>query len=335
MKLLMLGGTVFLGRAIVEQALVQGHEVTLFNRGQSNATLFPEIEHIHGDRDGGLEALKGRTFDACVDTCGVVPRIVGASAQFLKDAVRCYAFVSSVSVYGAPSPDGVDKSGVLATLEDPSIEEITGESYGPLKALCEAEVTAAFGNRALLIRPGLIVGPHDATDRFTYWPWRAAQGGRILAPGRRDRPIQLIDVRDLAAWIVRMLAAKSTGVYNTASVPGAVTMESLLQTCCDESDKDCDLVWIEDSFLTRHDVGAWMELPLWIPEDTDIARGFFDFKSDRAIEKSLTFRPLEDTVRATMDWSRARAEDYTWRGGLRPEREADLLSMWLRESKQR
>ena len=332
MKLLIIGGTVFLGRSIVEHALAQGHEVTLFNRGQSNSALFPDIEQIHGDRDGGLEALKGRTFDACVDTCGYVPRIVGASAQFLKDAVNHYAFVSSVSVYAEPSPDGVDEGGVLATIEDPSVEEITGESYGPLKALCEAEVTAAFGNRALLIRPGLIVGPHDATDRFTYWPWRAAQGGRILAPGRRDRPIQLIDVRDLAAWIVHMLEASETGAYNAASAPGTFTMESLLQTCCDVSDKGCELIWVEDAFLTEHEVGAWMELPLWIPEDDDIASGFFDFKPDRAIGKGLTFRPLQETVQATMDWSRSRAEDYEWRGGLRPARETELLAAWLRRS---
>lgn len=332
MKLLIIGGTVFLGRAVVEFALAHGHEVTLFNRGQSNATLFPDIERIHSNRDGGLQALAGRTFDACLDTCGYVPRIVGASAQFLKDAVNHYAFVSSVSAYAKPSPDGVDESSDLATMDDPSVEEITGESYGPLKALCEAEVTAAFGDRALLIRPGLIVGPHDVTDRFTYWPWRAAQGGRILAPGRPNRPIQFIDVRDLAAWIVRMLEAGETGVYNAASAPGTFTMESLLRTCCDVSGKDCELIWVADGFLNEHEVGAWMELPLWIPEDADIASGFFDFRADRAIADGLTFRPVEETVRATMDWSRTRAEDHHWRGGLRQEREGELLEDWLRRS---
>ena len=332
MKLLIIGGTVFLGRAVVEEALTQGHEVTLFNRGQSNSMLFPDAEQIHGDRDGGLSALSGRTFDACLDTCGYIPRIVAASAQLLRNAVHTYAFVSSVSVYGEPLPEGTDEDGSLATMDDPSIEEVTGESYGPLKALCEREVLAAFGDRALLIRPGLIVGPHDVTDRFTYWPWRAAQGGRMLAPGRPNRPIQFIDVRDLAAWIVRMLAAKSTGVYNAASTPGTFTMASLLQTCCDVSEKPCELIWADDEFLTAREVGAWMELPLWIPEDADIASGFFDFKSNRAIAKGLTFRPLEDTVAATMDWSLSRAEDYEWRGGLRPEREAELLEAWLGRS---
>ncbi|MBU1048429.1 NAD-dependent epimerase/dehydratase family protein [Candidatus Bipolaricaulota bacterium] len=332
MKLLLVGGTVFLGRVVVEQALARGHEVTLFNRGQSNPDLFSGVEQIHGNRDGGLEALAGRTFDACIDTCGYFPRIVKASAQFLKDAVQWYAFVSSVSVYGKPSFEGVDEDGVLATIDDPTIEEITGESYGPLKALCEAEITAAFGDRALLIRPGLIVGPYDVSDRFTYWPWRAAQGGQILAPGRPDRPIQFIDVRDLAAWILRMLESGEAGAYNATSSPGTWTMEELLQTCCDASEKRCELVWTDDSFLNAHEVGAWMELPLWIPEDTDMAVGFFDFLADRAIAKGLTFRPLEETVQATMDWSLSRPNDHAWRGGLRPDREATLLAEWLRRS---
>jgi nucleoside-diphosphate-sugar epimerase len=332
MKLLIIGGTVFLGRAVVESALAQGHEVTLFNRGQSNAALFPGVEQIHGNRDGGLDALAGRAFDACLDTCGYFPRIVKASAQLLKDTVRHYAFVSSVSVYGEPSPEGVNESGVLATIEDPSIEEVTGETYGPLKALCEAEVSAVFGDRALLIRPGLIVGPHDPSDRFTYWPWRAAQGGRLLAPGRPNRPIQFIDVRDLAAWIVRLLESGEGGIYNATSAPGTWNMKTLLQACCEASEKPCELVWTDDAFLNEHEVGAWMELPLWIPEDADIAKGFFDFQANRAIAKGLTFRPLEETVRETMDWSLSRADDHEWRGGLRPTREAELLEEWLRRS---
>jgi nucleoside-diphosphate-sugar epimerase len=332
MKLLVLGGTVFLGRAVVEHALTRGHEITLFNRGQSNTDLFPEVEQIHGNRDGGLDALSGRSFDACVDTCGYFPRIVKASAHLLKDTVKSYVFVSSVSVYGKPSADGVDENGVLATIDDPTIEEVTAESYGPLKALCEAEVSAAFGDRALLIRPGLIVGPHDATDRFTYWPWRAAQGGKILAPGRPDRPIQFIDVRDLAAWIVRLLESGETGAYNATSAPGTWNMETLLQTCCDASEKPCELVWTDDDFLNEHEVGAWMELPLWIPEDAEISIGFFDFLVDRAMAKGLAFRPLEETVQATMEWSLSRPNDHAWRGGLRTEREAELLEKWLRRT---
>lgn len=330
MKLLIIGGTAFLGRAVVEHALEQGHEITLFNRGQSNADLFPEVEQLHGDRDGGLDPLIGRSFDACLDTCGYFPRIVRASVQLLKDSVDRYAFVSSVSVYDEPSSEGTDEDGVLATLDDPTIEEVTDQTYGPLKALCEAEVTAVFEDRALLIRPGLIVGPHDYTDRFTYWPWRAAQGGRILAPGRPDRRIQFIDVRDLAAWIVNMLESGEAGTYNTTSSPGDLTMQTLLQTCCEMSAEDPELIWMDDAFLTKHEVGAWIELPLWIPEDDPIASGFFDFRTARAIVEGLTFRPLEDTVQATMEWSLTRPDGHEWRGGLKKEREEELLAEWLR-----
>lgn len=332
MKLLIIGGTVFLGKAVVNYALERGHEVTLFNRGQSNANLFPEVEQLHGDRDGGLDPLIGRTFDACLDTCGYFPRIVKASAQLLEDSVNWYAFISSLSVYGEPSSEGTDEDGMLATLDDPSIEKVTGETYGPFKALCETEVSAAFGDRALLIRPGLIVGPHDPSDRFTYWPWRVAQGGQILAPGRPNRSIQFIDVRDLATWIVRMLESEETGTYNIASTPGALTMNSLLQTCCDVTHKDPALVWMDDAFLVEHEVGAWVELPLWIPEDEPMAQGFFDFRADRAIAKGLTVRPLEETVRATMDWSQTRPDNHEWRGGLTKEREAELLAEWLHRS---
>ncbi len=332
MKLLVVGGTVFLGRAVVEYASARGHEITLFNRGRSNAELFPDIEKVHGDRDGGLDPLVGRSFDACLDTCGYVPRVVKASAQLLKDHVERYAFVSTASVYAAPSPDGTDEKAPLGTLDDPSVEEVTGETYGPLKASCEAEVTAAFGDRALLIRPGLIVGPHDPSDRFTYWPWRVAQGGQILSPGRPDRGIQFIDVRDLAAWIVELLESGETWTYNAMSSPGAITMEALLQACRDASAIESELVWVDDAFLTGHEVGAWMELPLWIPEDDPAARGFFDFRVDRARSKGLTLRPVEDTVRATLDWSLTRPEDHAWRAGLSRQREDELLAEWLRGS---
>ncbi len=333
MRLLIIGGTVFLGRAVVESALKQGHQVTLFNRGKSNSSLFPEVEGIHGDRDGGLGALKGRRFDACLDTCGYFPRVVRASAQWLKDSVESYAFVSSVSVYRDPSDQGTDETGALALLEDPSIEEVTGESYGPLKALCEAEVLAAFGEkRALLIRPGLIVGPNDPSDRFTYWPWRAAQGGTFLAPGRRQRPIQFVDVRDLAAWIVRMLEQNEAGTYNAASPPGAITMEDVLGTCCQVSPRACALEWVNDAFLTQHNVGGWIDMPLWIPEDSPVAKGFFDFLPARAVAKGLTFRSIAETVSTTMDWALTRGEDHSWRAGLRPKRESELLTEWLRTS---
>jgi len=328
MKLLLLGGTVYLGRAIVECALARGHDVTLFHRGQSNPDLFPETEHILGNRERNLERLAGRTFDACVDTCGYVPRIVGASVRALVDAVDRYAFVSTLSVYGEPSAEGTDESGALATIGDPRVEEINGETYGPLKALCEASVREAFEDRALIVRPGLIVGPHDPTDRFTYWPCRTDRGGEILAPGRPERGIQLIDVRDLAAWIVDLLEARESGAYNAVSPPELLTMDRMLQACLGVAETGGTLTWVDDAFLVGHEVGAWMELPLWIPEADPIARGFFDFVPDRAVSSGLSFRPIEETVRATLEWARTRPDDHEWRGGLTPKREADLLSAW-------
>jgi 2'-hydroxyisoflavone reductase len=328
MKLLVLGGTVYLGRAIVDCALARGHCITLFHRGQSNPGLFPDAEHILGDREHDLDRLAGRTFDACVDTCGYVPRIVGASARALVDAVDRYAFVSTLSVYGDPSPDGTAEDGSLATIDDPTVEEITGETYGPLKALCETRVRDAFGDRALLLRPGLIVGPHDPTDRFTYWPYRVARGGEILAPGRPGRGIQLIDVRDLAAWIVALLEQRESGAYNAVSPPEGLSMERMLGACLEVAGAEGTFTWVDDGFLVEHGVGAWIELPLWIPEEEPIARGFFDFLPDRAVSAGLTFRPIEETVRATLEWARTRPDDHEWRGGLTPEREAELLGSW-------
>ncbi len=328
MKLLVLGGTMFLGRTIVECALARDHEVTLFHRGRSNPNLFPEVEHVLGDRECDLDRLAGRSFDACVDTSGYVPRIVKTSATTLADAVGRYAFISSLSVYGEPSPDGTDEDGPLATIDDPTVEEITGETYGPLKALCEAEVRTVLGERALIVRPGLIVGPHDPTDRFTYWPHRVARGGEMLAPGRPGREIQLIDVRDLALWIVDMLERRESGIYNAVSPPSALSMERLLCACLEVAKSDGELRWVDDGFLVEREVGAWIDLPLWIPEGNPIACGFFGFTSDRAASKGLTFRPIEETVRATLEWAQSRPDDHEWRAGLTREQEDALLREW-------
>ncbi|MBM3497007.1 MAG: NAD-dependent epimerase/dehydratase family protein, partial [Armatimonadetes bacterium] len=213
-RLLVLGGTVFLGRHLVAEALARGHRVTLFHRGRHGADLFPEAERILGDRDGGLSALADESWDAVVDTSGYVPRVVGAAARMLAPAVGFYVFVSSVSVYADFSPVGMDEDAPLGQMADPSVEEITGETYGPLKALCESEVRSAFGARCAVVRPGLIVGPHDPSDRFTYWPVRCQRGGEVLAPGDPERPVQFIDAGDLAAWIVTMCVRQAGGVFN-------------------------------------------------------------------------------------------------------------------------
>src|SRR4051794_14737210 len=204
MKLLILGGTIFLGRYLAKAALERGHDLTLFNRSQHNSELYPDVEQLRGDRDGGLDVLRGRRWDAVVDTSGYLPHLVRASAELLADAVEHYTFISSISVYPHFRSLGQDESAPVGTLDDPSVEEITGESYGPLKTLCEQAVEQALPGRTLVVRPGLIVGPHDPSDRFTYWVHRVAQGGELLAPESPNWHTQIIDVRDLADWTLHM-----------------------------------------------------------------------------------------------------------------------------------
>jgi 2'-hydroxyisoflavone reductase len=325
MKLLILGGTVFLGRHLVEAALAQGHEVTLFNRGQHNPDLFPAIEKLRGDRDGDLTALQGRRWDAAIDTCGYVPRVVRASADLLAGAVDRYIFISSISVYDESNAPGMDESAAVGTLQDESVEEITGETYGPLKALCERAVQDALPGGALVIRPGLIVGPHDPTDRFTYWPHRVAQGGEVLAPGRPGHPVQVIDVRDLAEWTLPMVQAGETGVYNATGPDYVLTMGALLDICQAVSGGDATFTWIDERYLLDQGVQPWSELPLWIPEDQDTL-STTDVR--RAIAAGLTFCPIAQTVADTLDWAATRPADHAWRAGLDREREQTLLQAW-------
>ena len=329
MKVLFIGGTVFLGRATVEAALARGHEVTIFNRGKSDPHAYPQVEHLLGDRDGNLEAIQGRTFDAVVDTCGYVPRVVRQSAQLLADTVDRYVFVSSLSAYAEPSAVGATEDAPLARLPEGTsedLEEVNGETYGPLKVLCEEQVEQALPGRALLIRPGLIVGPCDRTDRFTYWPWRAAQGGEILAPGRPERGVQFVDVRDLGEWIVHLLEMGKAGAYSAITSP--MPMQDLLESCVSVSGSDGTLTWVDDAFLLERGVGMWMEMPLWIPESEPTAAGFFSYSNAKAVRDGLAFRPLDDTVRATLDWVHTFAEDHEWRAGMKAEREAEILREW-------
>jgi 2'-hydroxyisoflavone reductase len=325
MKLLILGGTVFLGRHIVEAALARGHEVTLFNRGQHNPELFPNVEKLRGDRDGNLAALIGRRWEAVVDTCGYVPRIVRASAWVLAPLVEHYTFVSSLSVYADTSQPGLSEGASVGKLEDENVEQVTGETYGPLKALCEQAVEEALPGRALHVRAGLIVGPHDPTDRFTYWPVRLARGGDVLAPGNPESPVQFVDVRDLSGWIVRMAEVRQAGVYNATGPDYALPLRQFLETCRAVSGSDARLVWVDESFVLEQGVQPWMEMPLWIPDSDPQAAGFSTFNCDKAIAAGLAFRPLADTVRDTLDWAATRPADHSWRAGLKPEREAEVL----------
>jgi 2'-hydroxyisoflavone reductase len=327
MRLLILGGTVFLGRALVETALRRAHRLTLFNRGRSNPGLFPQVENLTGDRDGGLAILRGRRWDAVIDTCGYLPRLVRASARALAGAVDHYTFISSISVYADFSQLDMDESAPLGKLQDDT-EQVTGGNYGPLKALCEQAAESEMPGRVLVVRPGLIVGPHDPSDRFTYWPWRVMQGGEVLAPGRPARQIKLIDVRDLAEWILDMLEKGATGTYNADGPASPCSMEDLLETCRTASGSQASFTWVSEPFLQEQQVGEWIEMPLWVPETDPQYAGFFAVSNQKAIHAGLKFRPLIDTVHATQDWATARPAEYKWRAGISREREAQLLDAW-------
>lgn len=318
MKLLVLGGTNFLGRHLADAALMAGHELTLFNRGQTNPELFPEAEHLRGDRDGDLTALEGRRWDAVVDVAGYVPRVVRASAELIDAAL--YVFVSSGSAYADLSSGPTEESPV-ATLDDPDTEDVQ-EHYGALKGACEAVVVGL--RDALIVRSGLIVGPHDPTDRFTYWPRRIARGGDVLAPGPKERPVQFVDARDLAAWILRMAAAGSTGVYNATGPTEPLSMADFLEACKRGTESDANLVWVSEERLVEAGVGEWMELPLWISSPESLGMGETDVS--RAIAVGLAFRPVEETVRDTLAWDRERGQPPFEKTGLAPERERDLIA---------
>jgi 2'-hydroxyisoflavone reductase len=259
LRILLLGGPKFLGRAVIDAALARGHELTLFNRGETGADLYPEVERVTGDRDGGLDGLRGREWDAVVDTSGYLPRLVQASAELLAGAVPHYVFVSSISVYASFAEVVVERSRV-AELSEPGSESIERD-YGALKALCEAAVEAAFPGRSTAVRAGLIVGPHDPTGRFTYWPHRIARGGDVLVPGPAWRSVQIVDVRDLAAWIVRSAEERHTGPFNAT---GPTTMGAVVDAARQVTGSTSRVVEVDDAFLAGEEVGEWMELPLWV-----------------------------------------------------------------------
>ena len=321
MKLLILGGTAFLGRHLVEGAAARGHELTLFNRGERNPGLFPELEQIRGDRDGGLDGLRGRSWDAAVDTSGYVPRIVGASARLLADAVEHYTFVSSISVYGDLSMPPSEASPV-GTLEDEAVEEVGGDTYGPLKALCERAVEEALPGRALIIRPGLIVGPWDPTGRFTYWPVRIAKGGDVLVPSPPDAPVQVIHARDLAEWILDLAERRVTGVFNASGPETPLTMSAVLEECRRVSGSDARFAWAEPELLAEHGVEEWMGLPLWLADPA--YAGMSQANVSRAVAAGLTFRPLAQTIEETLAW--ARAEPADWPAGIDETKEGEVLA---------
>ena len=332
MNLLILGGTRFVGRALVAAAQAKGYTITLFNRGQSNPDLYPEVEHLRGDRDGGLAALKGRRWDAVIDTCGYVPRLVRDSAKLLAEAVDYYTFISSISVYADFSIVGLNENSPLATMADETVETVDGETYGPLKALCEQAITTEMNGRSLHIRAGLIVGPHDQTDRFSYWPARIARGGGVLAPGSPEGLVQFIDVRDLAEWALVATAQKLTGPFNVTGPALPLTMQTLLETCQTSSDSKGTLTWVDEAFILANDIAPWTELPLWMAGEE--FAGFSTVDCRKAQANGLVYRPLPVTVDDTLAWLRTRPLDYEWINGLAAEKETAVLQAWHKSTAQ-
>jgi nucleoside-diphosphate-sugar epimerase len=315
-KLLVLGGTRFVGRAIVTAAIEASHDVTLFHRGQTNAELFPESEHLHGDRDGGLAALEGRSWDACIDVSGYLPRVVRQSAELLAGAVGTYVFVSTISVF-ADLAVPRDESGPLATL-DGETEDITEGSYGALKALCERVVTDTYAGRSAVVRPGFVVGPHDHTGRFTWWVHRAARGGVIPVPESIAARIQVIDARDLGAFVVRAATEPLRGVFNATGPVPPVSMTDVVEAAAAEAGVELSVEVVPDAVATALGLG-FEDLPLWIDDPEWVAWAEVDVS--RAIGAGLRFRPLADTVSAALHGA-ATVEGW----GLSEERERELLA---------
>lgn len=352
MEILVLGGTGFLGPHFVAAARARGHRLTLFNRGRSNpdrfsGEAFADIEQLRGDRKTDLSALGGdRRWDAVLDTSAYIPADVTRSARLLAPRVGRYLMVSTISVYARNDVPGQDEGAPLATLADPTVTEVTGETYGGLKALCERAAEAELPGRTTIVRPGLIVGPGDTTDRFTYWPARADRGGEILAPGAPADPTQFIDVRDLADFLLLSLEQGHGGIYNADAPAGSITMGRLLSTCqavarrmntvhcvrapCPQPPgHDSTLAWVPAEFLARQGVSPWQDMPAWIPAEGDYA-GFGHVSTARAHAIGLRTRPLEDTVADTLAWWRSLPPERRAgpKAGIAPEREAAVLAAW-------
>jgi len=328
MNLLILGGTAFLGRHLVEIALQRNDTVTLFNRGRTNPGLFPQVETITGDRKESLAPLAGRKWDVVIDTSGYHPTDVRATAAFLAPNAGRYLFISTISVYSDFSIPNRDESAPVARLDNPESATVSGETYGPLKTHCEDVVQEIYGERCLIIRPGLIVGPHDPTDRYTYWPVRVQRGGEILAPESPNVPVQYIDVRDLAAWSLEMAASGRHGVYNATGPAHRHTFGELLDSCRAVTDSEATYTWVTPQFIAEHEIAPFMELPLWVPQEM---AGLLTVDCKRAIAAGLTFRPAAETARATLEWHATRPS-APLKAGLDPQREAELLTKWHQQS---
>jgi len=337
LRILILGGTGFTGPYQVRYALSRGHKVTTFNRGKTHPGELPnEVEQLIGDRNGQLDALKGRKWDIAIDNPTTLPAWVRDAAQILKGNVDRYVFISTVSVY-ADTNNGVDETAPLAKYDGPDAYKETLEAmkasgyktYGPLKALSEKETEEWFPGKTLIIRPGLIVGPRDETDRFTYWPVRIDRGGEVLAPGTSGDPVQFIDARDLAEWTIRMVENRETGIYNATGPTKPLGIGNMLDEIKGALRSDAKFTWLPAEFLKQQKVEAWSDMPVWAGDELGLART----KIDRARAKGLTFRPLAETARDTLAWFKSLPQDRQSKlhAGLTPEREAEALAAWKKQ----
>ncbi len=318
MNLLILGGTRFLGRHVADALLARGHSVTLFNRGITDASTRDGLAQIHGDRERDLRLLGDVTWDAAIDTSCYHPRTAQIAARYFAERTRRYIFISTISVY--------DHAAATALTEDSPIQLQPRGEYGPDKARCEAIMRSTFRRRGTIVRPGLIVGPYDPTDRFTYWPLRIAAGGDVVAPVSPGEPTQFIDVRDLSAFIVQLLERDDCGTYNATSPPARFTIGEVLDTCARIANSRPRIHWLSEAALLEQDVAPWMDLPLWINEKNE-ARSILNAAVRRAEFRGLHIRPLDQTVRDTLAWARAAGKRWgALQAGLSRQREAQLLA---------
>ena len=337
LRILILGGTGFTGPYQVRYALSRGHKVTTFNRGKTHPGEVPnEVEQLVGDRNGKLDALKDRQWDVAIDNPTTLPAWVRDAAHVLKGNVERYVFVSTISVY-ADTSKGVDENAPLAKYDgsDPFKETLEAmkasgyKTYGPLKALSEQEAEKWFPGKTLIVRPGLIVGPRDETDRFTYWPVRINRGGEVLAPGAPTDPVQLIDARDLAEWTIRMVENRETGIYNATGPAKPLGIGDMLDRIKGALDSNAKFTWAPADFLKAQKIEAWSDMPVWTGDESGMARTSIS----RALAKGLTFRPLADTARDTLAWFKSQSQDRQshMKAGLAPEREAEVLAAWHKQ----
>jgi len=333
LRILILGGTGISGPHLIDYARARGHEVTIFNRGQTEPTvhqeLIAETERLIGDRDDDIEALRGRDWDAVIDNSASIPRWVRQTTELLKDTADVYLFVSSLSVHADNSKIGITEEDPVATIDDPTIEEVTGETYGALKALCEQETRDAFPDGAIIVRPHLIVGPSDRSDRWTYWPVRIDRGGEVMAPGEPTDPTQYIDARDLAEFEVHLLEQGAFGTYSAVGPLSPLSMAELLYGIRAVVSNEISFTWVNADFLAEHQVSPWGHMPAWIPP-RDGMEGFSAFDNSRAVAAGLKYRPLAVTAKDTLDWWKTLPEERRAnpRAGLAPEREVEVLAAW-------